>query len=65
MTDEWGSWQEDRRYLAKGGEHEVIVYRREQSYGGEKKTFWKNERRRVRRSDRTELLYRAAMEEAD
>ena len=24
----WGTWQEDRRYSAKDGEHVIVVYRR-------------------------------------
>jgi hypothetical protein len=48
----WGTWKEDRRYPAKDGEHEIIVYKRTQNYGGEEKTFWKNERRKLPKSDR-------------
>ena len=37
----WGTWEVGRRYFAKDGEHEIIVYKRIQNYG-EEKVFWKN-----------------------
>jgi hypothetical protein len=42
----WGTWMEDRRYPAKDGEHEIVVYRRTDGTG---KTYWKNERRKLSR----------------
>jgi hypothetical protein len=50
VTEGWGTWQEDRRYPARDGEHEIVVYKRTQKYGDEEKVFWKNERRRLEAS---------------
>jgi hypothetical protein len=55
----WGVWQEDRRYPANDGEHEIVVYRRTDGTG---RTFWKNERRKLTRADR--LYLGAKREEA-
>jgi hypothetical protein len=40
----WGVWTEDRRYAAKDGEHEIVVYRRTDWTG---KTYWKNVQRKL------------------
>lgn len=29
----WGTWEEDRRYLADGGEHVLIIWKRTEDYG--------------------------------
>ncbi len=54
QTKGWGAWDEDRRYPARDGEHEIIVYKRTQNYG-EEKTFWKNVRRKLPREQRQRL----------
>jgi hypothetical protein len=45
MTEGWGTWEEDRRYVNADGTHLIVVSKRTQNYGGEEKTFWKTERR--------------------
>lgn len=35
----WGTWDEDRRYPAKDGEHMITVYKRTQRYGTDEKCF--------------------------
>jgi hypothetical protein len=56
MTEGWGTWHEDRRYPAKDGEHEIIVWKRTQKYGDAEKVFWKNERRKVEPPKRDETF---------
>ena len=47
MTEQgWGAWTDDRSYPANDGEHMITEYKREQRYGNDVKTFWKNSRRR-------------------
>jgi len=40
----WGTWRQDRRYIARDGEHEIIVSKRTDHTG---KTFTKSERRKL------------------
>jgi hypothetical protein len=44
----WGAWEEDRRYPSKDATRLVVVLKRVDSTG---KTYWKNERRPLRRDD--------------
>jgi hypothetical protein len=39
------------------GTHLIVVSKRTQNYGGEEKTFWKTERRKLSKLSRTERLY--------
>ncbi len=50
----WGTWEEDRRYPSKDGEHVIVVSKR---VNGDGKTFWKNERRALPRLTRADRAY--------
>jgi hypothetical protein len=40
----WGSWELDRSYPAKDGEHVVRIFRRTVRYGDDVKIRWKTDR---------------------